>query len=206
VWSAAGDNDNGTQFQSVVNVKGDIVAISNIHDVHDAVEAALAAAGGDLGGFIAAVGKYWVLCNRLIGGTFGKLQAINYGWFHSGATNQSVTGNGKVFQNIGGAHDCSHFDPSQVIRLMYRMGKLLRAGSTTWEDVDLAELALDPELAPLISHEGVLKTTRMPCVDEPMPVTEADGSITMPEMLIMGDMLDPQPLLDRLLAARGAIA
>lgn len=200
VWDAAGKPD-GTRFESVVNIHGQIVAVSHVHVVHEAVEAALGAAGGDRGGFIASVGKYWVLCNTLLRGKFGKLQAVNYGWYSHQAPNPSVTGNGKVWQGIGARHDVGHFDPSQVIRLMYRQAKLLRAGSSDWEDVDLVMIAADPELAPLISHEGVLKVTRMPCVDEPQPTTAPDGAIVMPELLIVGEMPDVQPLLDSLMMA-----
>lgn len=199
VWAAAGED--GTQLESVVNVKGKIVAISNIHDVHDALEAAIAKAGGDKGGFIEAVGKYWVLCNRVLQGKFGKDQAVNYAWFtKSHGNGPGVTRTINVWQTLGAMHNCEHYDPSQVIRLVYRMAKLLRAGSSTWEDVDLADVATDPELAPLISHEGVLKLTRLPCVPEPQPTTEADGTVVMPEIVIIGDMPDPQPLLDSLIA------
>lgn len=197
MWIAAGDY--GTRFNSIVNVGG-IVATANIHAVHDAVEKALAKAGGDIGGFIAAVGKYWVICNRLLGGKFGKNQAINYGWYHTAAKSRSVLKTTNVFQMIAGAHDHHHFDPSQVIRLLYRMAKLLRAGSRVWEDIDLYEVAVDPELAGLISHEGVLKTTRMLAVPEPQPVTQDDGIILMPETLFLGSMPDDAALLDSLLS------
>lgn len=185
VWEAAGKT--GTQLESVVNVKGTIVAMSNIHDCHEAVEAAIAKAGGDRGGFIESVAKYWVLSNRLINGKFGVNQAVNYAWFTRQKGNgPGVTGTVNVWQTVGAAHDSSHQDPSQGVRLMYRTAKLLRAGATDWVEVDLWDIAGDPELAPLISHEGVLKTTRMLNVPLPEPVL-VDGVLTMPETIIFGD-------------------
>jgi hypothetical protein len=44
VWTQA-----GLQFNSIVNIAGKIVAVSNIHDVHQAIEAAIAATGPSAG-------------------------------------------------------------------------------------------------------------------------------------------------------------
>ena len=186
LWTAAGES--GTQFESVVNVHGQIVAMADIHAVHQKVEEALAKAGGDKGGIIDSVGKYWVVCKALSHGKFGVHQAVNYGWpTRTKGNGLGVTKTVNVWQTIGAAHDDSHIDPSQTIRLMYRLAKLQRAGSSEWEDIDLCELAEDPELAALISHEGPLPFTRMPSVPEPKSVLNSDGSYSMPEMVIFGD-------------------
>lgn len=185
VWAEAGRT--GAQLESVVVVKGKIVANSHIHDVHEALEEAILKAGGDRGGFVEATGKYWVICNWLLSGRFGINQAINYGWFTKGkGQGLGVTGTVHVHQTLGSRHDSTHQDPSQVIRLMHRMARLLRAGASDWEDVDLYDIAKDSELAGLISHEGVLKITRLPSVTEPQPIKLADGTIQMPEVLIFG--------------------
>lgn len=164
LYHAAGST-NGTQLDSVVNVHGNIVAISNIHDVHLALEAAIAVAGGFKGGFVEAVGKYWVICYELLIGQFGAQQAANYAWFTKGHGNgPGVTNTINVWQTIGIRHNAMHQDPSQVIRLVYRKAKLLRAGSSTWEDADLYDILSDPKLAPLISHQGTFKTKSIACV------------------------------------------
>jgi hypothetical protein len=185
LWAEAGEA--GLQFEPVVNVKGQIVATSNIHDVHEAIEAAITKAGGDPGdeAVLSSVGKYWVLMNRLLTGKFGKAQAINYGWFTKGKGNgRSVTNLVNIWQTPGGAHNDGHLDPSQVIRLMYRWARILREGSSTWEDVDLHEVAADAALAPLISHEGVLKALRQQGVPEPQATTGDSGTLMLPETFI----------------------
>lgn len=167
LWNEAGAT--GVQIESVVNVKGQIVAVSNVTDVHTAIEGALAKAGGDPGGtaIIDSVGKYWVLSNKLMTGKFGAAQATNYGWPTRGKGNgQGVTRTCNVWQTLGGAHNDQHLDPSQGVRLMYRWARILRNESGAWEDIDLHSVATDPLLAPLISHEGVLKTVRQPGVSE----------------------------------------
>lgn len=180
------------RFDPVINVNGQIVAMSDIHLVHEAIEAKIVKIGGDPKSLVASVGKYWVLSNRLLGGKFGIHQCVNYGWHASNATLAAVTPGLKVYQNPGAAHDSSHIDPSQVVRLMYRWAWLLRAGSNTWERIDLHTVATDPDLCPLISHEGVLKVLRMQDVPEPEPVKQADGTLLFPEVYILGDP-SPEP-------------
>lgn len=189
IWTQA-----ATQFESVVNVSGQIVAVADIHKVHEAVEKALAAAGGDKGGVIDSVGKYWVVCNAMLAGKFAaqNRQAVNYGWpTKSHGNGPGVTGKVNVWQTIGTAHDVGHFDPSQTIRLMYRTAMLLRAGSADWEEVDLYDLAKDPELSYLISHEGPMKIVRQQGVPEPEGVRQDDGSYLLPEVVIIGDPKSP---------------
>lgn len=163
MWDEAGKT--GVRFDSITQVGGKIVAECDIHNVHEALEAAIARAGGDNGGIIMSLGKYWVICNRLLTGKFGKRQAINYSWYSKSAPahRKSVTGNARVWQQEGGAHPDDHIDPSQLVLLMHRWAVLLRNG--TAEEVDLYELAQDPLLCDFISHEGPLKIVRMPNVE-----------------------------------------
>jgi len=183
--------EDGLLFDAVVNIHGRIVAISDIHTVHEAVEKAIANAGGypESGGVVASVGKYWVLCKRLVGGKFGMRQAINYGWYSKAAPSRSVTGKLKLWQSMGGAHDCHHLDPSQVVRLMGRIGTLQRRGEAA-QQVDLQTVLQDAELAPLISHEGVLPYVRFPCVPEPEEERPLDGVVLMPEMVITAGSME----------------
>lgn len=175
----------GLQFDSVVNIKGNIVAVSNIHDVHEAIEAVIAKLGGDPGDIlISCVGKYWVLVNDLANSRFGQAACCNYGWCAKKASGPGVTPGVQCWQRPGLAHDFHHWDPSQTIRLMYRFGTLI-VGNEAPRPVDLHDVATDPELAPLISHQGVLNYLRLPGVPEPEP-TVADGVITLPEITIYG--------------------
>lgn len=170
-------------FDPVINVNGTIVAMSNIHEVHAEIEKKVAKAGGVSEGLVASVGKYWVVSNRLIGGKFGAKTSCNYGWHSSGGAYQAVTPGLKVWQSEGTQHNDEHLDPSQVIRLVYRMARLVAPNGIVTK-VDLHDIAKDPALAPLINHNGVLKVLRQPSVPEPEATTEADGSISMPPIII----------------------
>ena len=72
---------------------------------------------------------------------------------------------------------------------MHRWAKLQRPGACELEDIDLHDVAGDPELAPLISHEGVLKYLRQIRVPEPepKPTIGPDGELIMPEIVIYGN-------------------
>lgn len=181
------------QFDPVINVSGQIVAMCDIHVVHQAIEQKIAAEGGDPRSIVASVGKYWVLSNRIVTTPkFGKQTACNYGWHSSGGQYPAVTKGLKVWQAEGTQHNDLHMDPSQVIRLMYQWAWLLRAGSHVWEQVHLHDIAADPDLCGLINHDGVLKVLRQPSVPPPQPVKQADGSYLMPEVYVLGDP-SPQP-------------
>lgn len=172
IWLEAGRT--GTQFNPVINhrypghAKETIVADMPVIDVSGLVDDKIAEAG-DTGGVIASVGKYWVLTNKLLDGKFGAAQACNYGWHSTGAPYGAVTGGLKVWQTIGSRHNNEHIDPSQVVRLMHRISFLTRPGAKE-EVVDLHKVATDPVLAPLISHEGVLRVLRQPGVPDPQPI------------------------------------
>jgi hypothetical protein len=175
----------GVQFDAVVNSgppKYTIFAEMDIYAVHKAIENALEAAGGDNGGIIMSVGKYWVLVNALL--NYAANWACNYSWASSAAPAHriSVLKTHKVWQQEGFGHGDNHLDPSQVIRLMYRYGLLIRPGEAPCE-VDLHVVAGDPELAPLISHEGVLKVLRQRAV-EPTPALQEGLNLPSPSLIV----------------------
>ena len=185
VWRQA-----ATRFNAVVNVDRRIVAECKVEDVHLAIEKRIEAAGGAVG-LVACVGKYWVLSNVLARDprelAYGKHTAVNYGWFSTGApkTRVGVTGRDvHPWQTLGSRHNDQHVDPSQVIRLMDRLAVLVDAEGE--HEVDLHAVASDPDLAPLINHDGVLKVLRQPSVPEPEATVAADGTIVMPTVTIHG--------------------
>lgn len=171
IWLEAGRA--GTQFNPVINHKYPgkvvIVALMPVLDVSNLVDDKIQAAG-DVGGVIESVGKYWVLTNKLLTGKFGKEQACNYGWHSTGAPYAAVTPGLKVWQPLSSRHNNVHIDPSQVVRLMHRIAFLTRPGEKE-EMVDLRQVAIDPALAPLISHEGPLRILRQPGVPDPQPIS-----------------------------------
>lgn len=171
VWLEAGRF--GTQFNPVINHqypgKRVIVALMPVVDVSNLVDEKIKAAV-DTGGIIASVGKYWVLTNKLLDGKFGVAQACNYGWHSTTAPYLGVTSSLKVWQPLSSRHNSDHVDPSQVVRLMHREAWLTRPGEEA-ELVDLHQVAMDPELAPLISHEGPLRVLRQPGVPDPQLIS-----------------------------------
>lgn len=185
VWAQA-----KLRFDPVVNLgAGKIVATQNVHDVHEAVEQKIASAGGyPEHGIVASVGKYWVVCNQLAHpGKYGARTACNYGWHSSNGAYAGVTPGIKVWQGEGTAHNDEHVDPSQVIRLMYRMARLVRADGTE-DRMDLHDVAKDEVLSAALNHKAgsstVLQILRQPSVKEPEAVTEPGGSIVLPETVV----------------------
>lgn len=181
VWSQA-----TLKFDPIINLGSNkIVATQNINDVHEAIEKKIVISGGyPAHGIIASVGKYWVLSNKLSpkSGKYGASTSCNYGWHSSTGIYPAVTNGMKVWQGEGTAHNDAHVDPSQVIRLIYRMARLVRSDGST-ERVDLHGVAADSTLSLAINHSGVLKTLRQPSVPEPV-LTEEDGVVFMPETVI----------------------
>lgn len=173
------------QFNAITQVNGKIVAACNAKDVSEAIDKKIERLGGDPGGIIASVGKYWVLVNRLSywpSLKYKKQACCNYGWMSSSAPYRAVTPIIKLWQTPGFRHNDSHVDPSQVIRLMYRFAHLIRNDGSE-STVDLQNIATDPELCHLISHEGPLKYLRQISVPEPQ-ATVVNGAVILPEMVI----------------------
>jgi hypothetical protein len=187
VWAQA-----ALRLDAVVSVKGRIVANCSVADYNTALEKVIAAAAKRASGYpdagcVACVGKYWVVCNSLArtGLRYGQQTAANYGWFSSRAprARKSVTGCGNVWQRIGTKHNDAHVDPSQVVRLLQRSATLVGPGGGECE-VDLHEIAADPQLSHLINHDGVLHVLRQPSV--PAPAEDPGGAVTLPETTVYG--------------------
>lgn len=184
----------GLKFDSVVNTpkypgapssQRTIVAESDIHIVHQEIESKIAGAGGDDGTqLISCVGKYWCLIQQLAvaGMLQGDWTACNYGWFAKVASGPGLTPGTQCWQRPGYRHNKQHWDPSQTIRLMYRHGFLVRANGTE-EDVDLHDIAQDPELCGLLAWDRKPLTYLRQKGVEPLP---QHGVITLPEMIIRG--------------------
>ena len=178
----------GRRISSVVNVHGVIVANSHILDVHDAIEKAISDAGGDEGGIIDSVGKYWVLANLLLHGqhsnvevtkgVFVNMQAINYGWpTEVGGNCLGVLKLFRIWQNLADSHNYMHFDPSQTIRLVHRSA-LLTLPSGSIKTVDITDIMKDPVLWPLVSHEGPLQIVRQPNTPVLEPLEKTTPSLS----------------------------
>ena len=151
-----------------------IVANSNIHDVHNAIEKKIRKAGGDDGkGLISCVGKYWCLINGLGSrpgrNLYGKNTACNYGWMSSKGSGPCLSPGTKCWQRPGFKHNNKHYDPSQTIRLMYKYGRLIHPDGKE-ETVDLVNILKDEKLSYLINHEGKLDYFRQKNVPELAPI------------------------------------
>lgn len=142
---------------------------------------------------VAPVGKDWINSRRLLGSPTvnGSPAAINYGWHRTDMRAQphigpfpAVTGYPPlvVHQSEGMAHDYSHEDYSQVVRLVSRLVTVCRQGAPlsgfggtdrapgscvageactmadgsagTKQCMDIYDVAQDPELNVLVSHNG----------------------------------------------------
>jgi N-acetylmuramoyl-L-alanine amidase/Putative peptidoglycan binding domain len=127
-------------------------------------------------GLIATVGKDWVTTNRLAG---RPDRAANYGWHDHRARN------GKPWQPLGLAHDRSHVDYSQVVRLVRREVRV------DGEVRDLVEVLGDPALAGLVSNEGPIQLWRLAALAEGEEAdaaeqTRADPRLSVPRTLRRG--------------------
>ena len=183
VWLQA-----GVKFDSVVNIRGKIVAVSNIHDVHEAVEKEIAETGGDDGrSIISCVGKYWCLVEELK--TKAKVQgdeaACNYGWFAKKASGPGLTSGTQCWQRPAYKHNKRHLDPSQVIRLMSPFAQL-ESPDGTEQNVDLRDIAQNDQLCPMITHNRRPLTylrQKGVAVEEPL---STGGEVVLPELPIFG--------------------
>lgn len=172
----------GIKFDAIINDgKGGIVATMSMKKYDDLLEAKIAEMGGDdRESIIACMGKYWVLVEDLADtrdDKFGKDQAFNYGWCSSTAPRAGVTPGVKVWQNIGGAHNDVHEDPSQAIRLVWQWGVLERNGRQPGVPTHLTDIGMDPELAGLITHEPRLTVFRFPGIELPTGVELKNGVV-----------------------------
>lgn len=112
-------------------------------------------------GIIQSVGKHWVITNKLLG---KNGLSANLGWHFEGSTYQgmrgemSPTGTSRVLQGIGTRHNILHHDYSQTCVLMHKTCMLNDM------EVSVEEILTNPALAPLLSHEGILRILRQPGV------------------------------------------
>lgn len=178
----------GVKFESVVNVKGNIVAISNIHDVHEAIEAQIEKVGGDDGSqIVSCVGKYWCLIEQLAykGKVHGDYAACNYGWFAKTASGPGLSPGTQCWQRPGYAHNKQHWDPSQTVRLMSHHGSLVHPDGTK-EAVDLLDVVQNDQLCPLLTHDSkILTYLRQAGVPEEEPLNRGEVTV-LPEVTIFG--------------------
>lgn len=180
------------KFDPVVNLgPGKIVATQNITDVHTAIEGKIKRIHGGYPsrGIIDSVGKYWVITNKLNNKnlTYGVHTCCNYGWHNTSKSGErAVTPGLYVYQGQGTRHNDQHVDPSQVVRLMYRMARLERADGS-YERVDLHEIFADTKRSAMVNHDGVLKIFRQPSVEEPK-ATLINGVWRMPDSVVYSSM------------------
>lgn len=177
----------GLKFDSNVNTGPpdyEIAAITDITKIHELIEADIESFGGDEGDkLISCVGKYWVIIGELeqVGQVQGDWAACNYGWFAKSASGPGLTPGTQCWQRPGYKHNKLHLDPSQTIRLMWKTAELSRDEGETWEDVPLADIAADAELAPLLVHDKkTLAYLRQKGVEE----QPAGGHIVLPPVVI----------------------
>jgi len=123
---------------------------------------------GTTSGIICTVGKHWILDNNIADGRLlqGFPVACNYGWhfeklfegkaWEGAASDPTV----RLIQGRGTRHNMKHADYSQICVLVSL--NCLVDGSP----MKLHDLLQDPDLAPLASHQGVLKCLRQPGVPE----------------------------------------
>lgn len=162
------------RFDPVVRADGNIVANSTSKRVSALIDAQIARRGGDPGGLIDSIGKYWVLHNHLsdVGALrYGKQTVCNYGWLSESGYYPAETRGLKCWQPPGFQHDEHHVDPSQIVRLMRRKATLVRPGLAD-EELDLLNVLQDPALAPLINHQGPLEYLRIATVPAPEEPSE----------------------------------
>jgi hypothetical protein len=101
-----------------------------------------------------AHGKIWALDNRMT-----SAKVVNYGFASNRAPSLSASGI-RMWQPASTRHNRVHADYSQVVRMWDP--RVLVDG----EARDAHELLTDPELAGLVSDQGVLKVLRVPGVEE----------------------------------------
>ena len=144
-------------------------------------EKVAAAIPADASGIIDTEGKYWVLVKALFSDKArAARKAANYGWHFVGSNFQGIPGEPtvslpgvRVIQGVGTVHNDQHCDYSQIVRLASRTCEV------DGQQRDLADVLMDPELAPLVSTEGPLPGWRQPDVSDSggptVPVTPGGG-------------------------------
>lgn len=148
---------------------------------------------------VSTVGKHWVLTKSIFSESAKKARkAANYGWHFQGASFQGIKGepsvslpNVRVIQGVGTVHNDQHSDYSQVCQLAFR--DCIVDGELR----DLADVYTDPELSPLVSHEGPLPGYRQPSIalSESSGALQTRGRLELsprskwPKLLLAGSLL-----------------
>lgn len=140
---------------------------------------------GNPTGLVGTVGKHWVIDNDL---SRKPGMAMNYGWHFDGPNFQGIGGEVtaslmkgpgsqyvRMIQGRGTRHDGRHSDYSQNCVLVSR-SCIVDGVETTLESV-----LVNPELATLASHQGIMKVLRQP------GVPDIRGTIVLPEIKITPD-------------------
>jgi len=113
-------------------------------------------------------GKDWVVTKRWAEAP-GKLvkapmsAAANYGWYEKGAGSWNPPHTLELVQPIGLRHGLTHVDYSQQLRLM---GRTIEVDG---QRMEVADVMRSPELAGLVSDEGILPFTRHPLLGGALP-------------------------------------
>jgi len=121
-------------------------------------------------GLVSDPGKHWILDKKM---ESSPNRACNYGWHFLGASYQGINGfpvptkvnvvsskQVKVIQPNACAHDAAHSDYSQICQLI---------SQTCWiggVEKRFSELLTDPVMSVYVNHNGPLKFTRQPGVQE----------------------------------------
>jgi hypothetical protein len=116
-------------IEPVININGRIVANCSIKEYSDLVDKRIGKVQTKFAECFARVNydtlisgqcKDWVLCTSFRNGQFGLNTAVNYGWHSVSAPYISSVKpwNYRMWQTIGSAHNTSHCDPSQGLRLV----------------------------------------------------------------------------------------
>jgi len=144
---------------------GTMALTRRMADQNRQVDQAIVDRGGAIEGrsLIGNAGKDWVLDKRLWGDCAG--QAVNYGWHGSRGAHRSATLPGvTVIQTSACKHGLDHTDYSQVIRLV-RPDMTVVFPDGMAREMNIADVARDPVLAGLVSHQGLLEDFRHPGID-----------------------------------------
>lgn len=150
----------------MTRIDNDICANSKEWRHSDIVEQAI----GGRTGLVNTVGKSWVLTNYLADPKplpYGARTACNYGWVNRSEGHLAVTQPLHAWQPPAYRHNDEHKDPSQTLRLAYEVAKLEYPDGQT-SHVLMSDIATDPVLSYLISHEGPMRVLRQPSVPAPM--------------------------------------
>lgn len=150
---------------------GTMAFTSRMLEHHLAVEKSVAGREG----LIDNVGKIWAITGKVL---VKVGLAANYGWYVSGGGLRAASAWARpVLQSVGYAHNTQHVDYSQTIRLMKRT--MVVDG----EEINVTDCLSNPELAVLISHEGVLSGMRYPGIGDAEADTEPKP-VVIPETIV----------------------